>query len=212
VQYATPPRPFIDIVYSAGSRASAFPAAKIKTDPAHTIKMHHRKKITTLLLALLSGCTTLGTPYSSPHDGEPAATIEVTGGPVYLVQTNDKGCYVGKTRIDNAPGAPPVKVRPGATVLLEYDGTCLITFGFVPLKDARYWVSTSEEDVLSDPKPSFLNVLGPTRMRRCSVALDDVSAGENAARPIKVTQFHPHQTGLACIKLSEEKPTLLPFR
>ena len=174
--------------------------------------MHHRKKIIALLLALLSGCKTVGTPYSAPQEGEPAATVNVSGGPVYLVATNDKGCYVGKTRIDNAPGAAPVKIKTGATVLLEYEGTCLITFGFVPLKDAHYQVSTFEEDAPPDPKASFWKTLGQVGLRRCTVALDEVSAGATAEQPIKPTQYHPRQTGLACIKFSEGKPTLLPFK
>ena len=162
--------------------------------------MHCRKLPIALLLTLLSGCSTVGTGYPYPKEGEPSADLKVIGGPVYLVTTNEKGCYTGKTLIDSRPGVSPVKVKPDTRLVLSYEGTCLITFAFVPRQDARYRIVTAEGAAPGSPDASLWKTLTQLNMRQCVVALNDVSAGEDASEPIKPTELRPKQTGLTCIK------------
>ncbi|WP_155675387.1 hypothetical protein [Burkholderia territorii] len=162
--------------------------------------MHYRKLSIALLLTLLAGCSAVGTRYPSPREGEPSANLKVIGGPVYLITTNEKGCYRGKTLIDSAPGSPPVKVKPDTRLVLSYEGSCLMTFGFVPRNDASYRIVTAEGAAPGSPNASFWKSLAEVNMRQCVVALDDISAGEDALQPIKPTKLHPKQTGFTCIK------------
>ncbi|WP_155639839.1 hypothetical protein [Burkholderia cepacia] len=162
--------------------------------------MYYKNYSFALLLTLLTGCSTVGTRYPYPKDGEPSADIQVIGGPVYLITTNEKGCYRGKTLIDNAPGAAPVKVKPNSRLVLLYEGTCLMTFGFVPRQDGRYRIMTSEGVAPGIPNASFWQSLTHAGMRQCIVALNDISDGEDASQPVKLKELHPKKTGFTCIK------------
>jgi hypothetical protein len=173
---------------------------KVEANRSHIMTTHCRRLPITLLLALLTGCSTIGAQYPYPKDGEPAAELNVVGGPIYLLTTNEKGCYIGKTRIDSAPGAPPVRIKPDTRLVLSYEGTCFMTVGFVPRKDARYRILTSEGAVPGSPNASLWKTLAQVNMRQCLVYLTDISAGEDAPQPVKLRELHPKQTGFTCIK------------
>jgi hypothetical protein len=154
-----------------------------------------------MTFALLSGCTTVGHVYPFPTGSEPAAELKVNGGPVYLLTVNEKGCYTGKTLVDGKPDAAPVKVVPGKLLVLSYEASCLLPFGFTPQQDGRYVVTVSDQ-ASPPPAQTFLQALATAGLnyRTCTARVtDDTDDGHPA--PVEARKLSIVHAGLACIKL-----------
>lgn len=151
-------------------------------------------------LALLSGCTTVGHVYPFPTGSEPAAELKVNGGPVYLLTLNEKGCYTGKTLVDGNPDAAAVKVVPGKPLVLSYEASCLMPFGFTPQQGSRYEVTVSDQPSVLETK-TFLQALATagTSYRTCTARVIDETDDAHPT-PVKAKKKSVVHAGLTCIK------------
>lgn len=156
--------------------------------------------------ALLAGCSTVGHRYPFPSDSEPAAELKVNGGPVYLMTTNEKGCYTGKTLVDGAPHAAPVRVIPGKRLVLSYEASCLMPFSFTPQQGSRYEVTVSDRPSAGPEAKTFLQALASvgTTYRTCSASVIDDTDDAHPA-PVEAKNMAISHAGLACIKFYEER-------
>jgi len=171
----------------------------IRLRQRHLYPEYFEMKITTptfiacLAVATLSGCSILsGKPYIQPSLQESYA--EVTSNDGLLIHTfNDKGCFAGKTSIDNQT----IRVYPDKEAVFNFeqyygDYFCRVPFSFVPVANKKYIITSSATRKASTGLG--LGSLAPN----CRVSVVEVDA-EGNKQPVTITPMRL-KTGFACIR------------
>jgi hypothetical protein len=157
-------------------------------------------------VAILGGCTSIGTQYMSPPPTQPSATLVAQGGSVYINTHDEKGCYQGRTEI---PGNSEFRLWPGKEAVLVYeiqgspsrvaypidDSFCRAVFAFVPEEGARYAVhgTWTDSDRVLD---------GKLVLRTCGGAVSRITA-DGMQEAVEVKKLTLRQRGIACIQAAE---------
>lgn len=153
------------------------------------------------VLVSVAACTSVGKPYPFPQNDAPSAELQVQGSSIYLLATNEKDCYVGKTHVDGKPGAMPVRVAPDKPLIVSYEeNVCMLTATFTPRSGAHYRLIAGEGPKPSDPNASFFQSLGDANLRQCVVGVVEIDGDGQPIGPVKLKALKPRQTGLTCIK------------
>lgn len=143
-------------------------------------------------LLFLSGCSSVGVQYKQPTEQEDSAKLLPSNG-VFIHTFNEKGCYIGRTHIDQ-----PMRIHADQEAVFAFDEVygdfyCRVPFSFVPEKNATYKISP----VVSGNIPRKVD-LSNVKEIRCSAHVFKIDGEESI--PVKVTP-RKLKMGFACIKL-----------
>jgi hypothetical protein len=149
----------------------------------------------------LPGCTSLGQAYPFPTRNEPSALLQAQGQALFLLTVDEKGCYVGKTRLPRSAAVTPVKVVPNQRLLVAYENSCLLTAAFTPRAGAHYWLTAVEGPVPDKPDATFFQAFIHAKDRQCVMGVTEMDEATQQLTPVQLRKVLPHQKSLTCIKL-----------
>lgn len=158
-------------------------------------------------LVTLAGCASIGTQYVPPSSSQPSATLVPKNGKVFINTHDEKGCYQGRTEIENAK---EIRLWPGRETIFLYetpgvpkpflpataDSVCRAAVSFVPQDGASYTIVSTGAEATEGAD-------GKLAWRYCGAAVFRTD-GNGVSQPVPVKKLTLRQRSLACIQAVEE--------